>query len=410
MARPRNQVPSLFHHRPTRQARVRIGGRDIYLGRWGSKQARTAYARILAELEAVGESAVEAARIATTAGSEGISVAELCDRWVVHAERTYRKNGKVTSTVATFKTPIRVTRELYALTPVAQFGPLKLEAVRNELVKLDLSRGVVNGYVGAIRSIIRWGVSRQLVPVAVLQSLETLAPLRAGRTAAKETEAIKPVDDATIAATIAKLPGVVADMVRLCRVTGMRPGEVCQLRPIDVDRSEGVWRYSPPSHKTLHKDKSRTVWIGPKGQDILLPYLDRNATAHCFDPREAVAQMRLARAAARKTPLGYGNGPGTNRKRKPARCAGDCYTNDTFRRSITRACELAFGMPDELQKIPKGLPDAERQRLLREAGQWRAEHTWHPNQLRHTFATEARAIAGLEAAQALLGHARLTAA
>ena len=31
---------------------------------------------------------------------------------------------------------------------------------------------------------------------------------------------------------------------------------------------------------------------------------------------------------------------------------------------------------------------------------------WHPNQLRHTFATEVRQAYGLEAAQVLLGHAR----
>jgi site-specific recombinase XerC len=31
--------------------------------------------------------------------------------------------------------------------------------------------------------------------------------------------------------------------------------------------------------------------------------------------------------------------------------------------------------------------------------------TWHPNQLRHSFATEARRRFGLEAAQVSLGHA-----
>ena len=31
---------------------------------------------------------------------------------------------------------------------------------------------------------------------------------------------------------------------------------------------------------------------------------------------------------------------------------------------------------------------------------------WHPNQLRHLFATEVRQAYGLEAAQVLLGHSR----
>jgi site-specific recombinase XerC len=37
---------------------------------------------------------------------------------------------------------------------------------------------------------------------------------------------------------------------------------------------------------------------------------------------------------------------------------------------------------------------------------WRKAHRWHPNQLRHTVATEVRARFGLEASQAVLGHAK----
>ena len=37
---------------------------------------------------------------------------------------------------------------------------------------------------------------------------------------------------------------------------------------------------------------------------------------------------------------------------------------------------------------------------------WQREHHWHPNQLRHTFATRVRKEHGLEAAQVLLGHSR----
>ncbi len=37
---------------------------------------------------------------------------------------------------------------------------------------------------------------------------------------------------------------------------------------------------------------------------------------------------------------------------------------------------------------------------------WRKAHRWHPNQLRHLFATVVRKEHGLEAAQVLLGHAR----
>jgi site-specific recombinase XerC len=38
--------------------------------------------------------------------------------------------------------------------------------------------------------------------------------------------------------------------------------------------------------------------------------------------------------------------------------------------------------------------------------EWRKLHRWHPNQLRHSYATRVRKEHGLEAAQVLLGHAR----
>jgi hypothetical protein len=37
---------------------------------------------------------------------------------------------------------------------------------------------------------------------------------------------------------------------------------------------------------------------------------------------------------------------------------------------------------------------------------WRKTHRWHPNHLRHAFATRVRKYHGLEAAQVVLGHAR----
>ena len=85
-------------------------------------------------------------------------------------------------------------------------------------------------------------------------------------------------------ATLPYLPVVVADMVRFQRLTGARPGEVCQLRPCDVERGGEVWQYRPESHKTQHHGRERIIYIGPQAQDVLRPYLLRDAQAHCFQP------------------------------------------------------------------------------------------------------------------------------
>ena len=77
-----------------------------------------------------------------------------------------------------------------------------------------------------------------------------------------------------------------------------------------------------------------------------------------------------------------------------------------------RACDEAFPAPTPLAKRPDEtraewagrLTDEEKARLI----EWQQQHRWHPNQLRHTFATKVRRMpdGGLEAVQVLLGHSR----
>jgi len=52
--RPRGSVPSLQNHKASGRARVTINGRDHWLGKWGSPEARLAYKRLIAEYLAKG--------------------------------------------------------------------------------------------------------------------------------------------------------------------------------------------------------------------------------------------------------------------------------------------------------------------------------------------------------------------
>jgi integrase len=183
-----------------------------------------------------------------------------------------------------------------------------------------------------------------------------------------------PVDDTTVNATLDRLPPIVGDMVRLQRLTGCRPEEVCLLRPCDVDMSGEVWTYRPESHKTMHRGRERVIHIGPKGQNILRPYLLREKTGYCFCPAEGERKRRAAAHERRTTPLSCGNRPGSNRSSKPRRSAGNRYTTWSYGRAIRRASQLAN------------------------------VEAWAPNRLRHSAATEIRKRFGLEAAQVTLGH------
>lgn len=223
----------------------------------------------------------------------------------------------------------------------------------------------------------KWGVSRQLLPASTYHALASVEGLRKGRSAAREPQPILPVDDATVDATLPHLSQVVADMVRFQRLTGCRPGEVCQLRPMDLDRTGEVWSYRPGSHKTEHHGRERVIFVGPKAKALLVKYImGRDPAACCFSPAESEQKRLELRHAARKTPLRYGNRPGTNRKRRPIRAPSDHYTKDSYYRAIRRATDKA------------GLPP------------------WAPNRLRHTRATQVRKQFGLEAAQVVLGHSK----
>jgi integrase len=127
-----------------------------------------------------------------------------------------------------------------------------------------------------------WTCSEELLPASIDHALKTVKGLQKGRTEAREPDPIGPVSDQVVDATLDYLPAVIADLVRLQRLTGARPGEICQLRPGDVDRRGEIWEYRPATHKSEHYGKERTIYIGPKGQAILLPYLLRPADAFCF--------------------------------------------------------------------------------------------------------------------------------
>lgn len=321
--------------------------------------------------------------------------------YLKYAADYYRKDGRQTSELSGVRYALRYVKTLYGRKRCDEFGPIALQAVRERMVEDGWSRGTINQQVRRITRMFRWGVSQQLIPASIDHALSTVPGLRRGRTEAKESVPVLPVEDSVVEATISHLPAVPADMVRLQRLTGMRPAEVCIMRPCDLDRSGEVWTYRPESHKTQHHGRERVVYVGPQAQAVLLRYLARDAAAYCFRPVDSEAKRRAAQHAARKTPLSCGNRPGTNRRRKPKVSAGERYTTASYRRAISRACDLAFPHPDLGNLKPSQLFPAQ----LVELRKWQSDHRWAPNQLRHSAATTIRREFGLEAAQVALGHA-----
>jgi integrase len=406
------RVPSYRKHRPSGQAVVTLTGlggrsRDIYLGPHGSPESHREYVRLIAEW--AGTVAGPAHQGAAQA--DALSVNELLVKFWAHVEQYYVKNGRPTSEQHNYKAALKPLRLLYGLTPAARFTPISLKALRQHYVTHGLARSEVNRRVRLVRSVFRWGVAEGLLPSGVWEALRAVPGLKKGRSEARETAPVRPVADAMIEAVLPHLPPVVADMLRLQRVTGMRPGELCAMRPADIDRSKPVWEYTPTSHKAEHHQaRIRTVYLFAPAQSILIPYLDLDPETFCFCPATAETARIKYRSEARVTPLreSHRRRKASKSKARRRRPPGSKYTTASFGRAIDRACAKAYPPPEPLARREDETFADWRERLgqsgLAQVHVWHKAHRFHPHQVRHRAATEFRERYGLEATRALLGH------
>ena len=405
-----SHVPSLQHHKATGQAFVRLqrSAKPIYLGKFGTAEALSRYHRTLAEWHS--------GQPFPAVSADEITVAELAARFWEHAKTYYRyPDGTATPELASFKPAIQSMLDLYADLPCSQFGPKALKAVRQHMIDVkQWCRRQVNKQVGRIRLVFRWGTEEECVPAGVLHALRAVQGLQQGRSAAPERPPVQPAPDAVIDAVRPFLSPTLWDMLQVQLLSGGRPQDVAQLRPSYIDRSGEVWVAQIPQHKTAWRGHAHKLLLGPQAQAIVAPYLLRRpADQPVFSPREAAEQSRAARTASRVTPASSGNRPGTNVKAAPQRQPGQEFDVPAYCRAISRACDRAFPLPSELARLPGSETGGETMAAWKlrlgpdewaRVEQWRRDHRFTPNQLRHTAATRLRRQFGLDMAQTFLGH------
>lgn len=261
MPRPKNTTPVYKLHKSTGLARCWINAKWVSLGKYGSPESRAEFARVAAELAAAAP--------VTVAPAVGLTVDEMLLAFWGHVERHYQDDaGNPTTEVDEIRRSLAPLRTLYGHTPAAAFGPRALAAVRQEMVTSGWCRTLINRRIERVKRAFRWAVSQELVPAAVDHALRTVRGLQKGRTDARESEPVRPVDPAHVAAVLPHLNRHVRAMVELQRLTGMRPGEVCGLTFAEVDRV-----YCPARHKTAHRGKERAVFLGPRARAVLLAFV-----------------------------------------------------------------------------------------------------------------------------------------
>ncbi|MGE3409002.1 MAG: tyrosine-type recombinase/integrase [Pirellulales bacterium] len=385
----RKNPPRYRLHKARNCAAVRVAGKDYYLGKYGSHESYERYARVIAEHWARPGSHRPPGPPAGEV-SAGRTVTELAIAFVEHARGYYKTpDGKLTSEFLLIQLAMKALRSVYGRTPAEQFSPLKLKAVREQLLNENRTRRGINGTISRIKRAFRWGVENELVPPGVYHGLQAVAGLKIGRTEAREPPAIKPVPMEWIEATLPHCPPPVAAAARLQLLCGARPTELLTLRTIDLDRSGEVWVVRPVRHKTAHHNQQREIYFGPAAQAILAVWLnDDEPEAYLFSPKQAEAERSAKRRAARKTPLWPSH---CRRKTKPRRAPlKERYTVSSYRQAIHRACDKADRQAHLAQ------PDV--------AAEVRIVPRWSPNRLRHNAGTALRSRYGIELSRIVLGH------
>jgi integrase len=395
MARPRNTVPAYRRHSQTGRAVVSIYRQDgsrtevILPGKYGSDQSKQEYERLLCQLRANG------GKLPSDAARKDFTVAELVLKYMEHASTYYVDpvSKEPTTEQSAIREAVRPLVRMYGDSLIGEFDSLLLESVQTAMATdatlteeerqkktkrnrpIGLARTTINRHIDRIKRIMRWGCVKKIVPPHNLVNIEAVQGLRQGRSIARETEIVKPVDPEIVEQTLPFMAPVPADMVRLMLLSGCRVGELCQLRGCELDRSGTEWVFAPDRHKTAHRGLIRNIVFGPQAMLILRKYLKADPGAYLFSPAEQDRIIKEQKRAARKSRVQPSqlDRSRPNPKHKP----GECYDPQGVNRAIRRGCEKAGVAP------------------------------WHTHQLRHSAALNILREFGPEAARSALGHRTL---
>ncbi len=298
---------------------------------------------------------------------------------VVKAYRDYARDyyrdvaGNETSEVKRIEYATKPLVALYATLPAEEFGPLKLKEVRQNMIEARLARKTINDRVACIKRMFRWAASEELVPASVYQALLTIEGLKRGRSGAKETARVPAVPEGHVYGVLPYTTPVVAAMIELQLLTGMRSTELCIMRPCDLETSGEIWFYRPAMYKSQYLDKEteKVICIGPRGQEIIRAYLKRRLEDFLFSPAES---EKIRKEFDKNMPL------------------NDRYDRRTYRKAVQYAIRKANSA-----------------RKAEAAGtKFKEIPIWTPHQLRHTATTRAAKEFGIEVAKAATGHANIS--
>ena len=165
-----SEPPYLRHRRKGRAdtAYTLWAGERIELGPYGSEQSFKRLRRLRARVKATGR--------VSAPDAETMTITQLVQRFMEHAEHHYRKpDGRRTSMWDNYQAAMRVLTEQFGTTRVADFGVLELIGSREAMVVTKCwCRKTVNKSVHLIRAVFRWGTCNLGISANIYDTLRAL--------------------------------------------------------------------------------------------------------------------------------------------------------------------------------------------------------------------------------------------
>ncbi len=189
-----HSLPKYRRHRASGQAVTTLGGKDFYLGPFGTKASKAEYDRLVAEYLASGRST------AFGKADESLTVVEVVMAYLKHAKAYYGTGDN--SEFHRIKLALKPVRKLYGRTMADSFAAPEFKAVRQSFVDAGNARSYVNAQAKRVTRMFRWAAAEGLVSPAVPQLLSLIPSLLKGRTSARETGPVLPADDELVDAVL----------------------------------------------------------------------------------------------------------------------------------------------------------------------------------------------------------------
>lgn len=264
-------------------------GKTIYLGVYDSPDSYVAYARFKREIR-------DNPTFHPLEAEANVTVRELVVAFLDHAEATLESPNY---------THYRILMKDFMLklygddTTVDAFTPRCLKLVRADIIQARRKDGEprfcrrsINDYTRRIVTMFGWGVENELVQETTWRALTAVKSLPLGHIGTFEHAEREDVPDYVIRATLPFMPPTLRAMVIVQYLTGMRPSELFNMLvgQINRTRNNGLWYYTPASHKTVQHIGKKVIPLGKPEQELLAPFLEGK------EPREAVFSPSAAMA------------------------------------------------------------------------------------------------------------------